>query len=30
VLVLIADLDRPGDGLFRINQENMIEVRNSM
>jgi hypothetical protein len=30
VLVLIADLDRPGDGLFRINQENMIDVRNSM
>ena len=30
VLVLIADLDRPGDGLFRINQENMIDVRNSI
>lgn len=30
VLVLIADLDRPGDGLFRINRENMIDVRNSM
>jgi len=30
VLVLIADLDRPGDGLFRIGQESMIDVRNSM
>ena len=30
VLVLIADLDRPGDGLFRIGQESMIDVRKSM
>ena len=30
VLVLIADLDRPGDGLFRAGQESLIDVRNSM
>jgi hypothetical protein len=30
VLVLIVDLDRPGDGLFRAGQASLTEVRNLM
>jgi hypothetical protein len=30
VLWLIADLDRPGQGLLRVSQQPMIELRNSM
>ena len=30
VLVLIADLDRPGDGLFRAGQASLTDVRNLM
>lgn len=30
VLVLITDLDRPGQGLLRVNQQSMYDVRKSM
>jgi hypothetical protein len=30
VLVLITDLDRPGQGLLRVNQQSMHDVRESM
>jgi hypothetical protein len=30
VMFLIADLDRPGEGLLRINQQAMIDLRNSI
>lgn len=30
VLVLITDLDRPGQGLLRVNQQSMHDVRKSM
>jgi hypothetical protein len=30
VLWLVADLDRPGEGFLRVNQESMIEVRGMM
>ena len=30
VIWLIADLDRPGRGLFRVSQQPMIELRGSM
>jgi len=30
VMYLIADLDRPGAGMFRVSQQSMIDLRNSM
>ena len=30
VMLLIADLDRPGEGLIRINQQAMGELREMM
>jgi hypothetical protein len=30
VLILIADLDRPGEGLLRVNQQSMIDLQNSV
>ena len=30
VLVLIVDLDRPGEGLLRVSQQSMIDLRKSM
>jgi hypothetical protein len=30
VLALIADLDRPGRGLLRVNQQSMVDLRDSM
>jgi hypothetical protein len=30
VLILIVDLDRPGEGLLRVSQQSMIDLRNSM
>jgi len=27
---LVMDLDRPGEGFFRVNQEPMIQVRDMM
>jgi hypothetical protein len=30
VLFLIADLDRPGQGILRVSQEAMVDLRNSM
>lgn len=30
VMVLIADLDRPRQGLFRVNQKSLIELKQSM
>jgi len=30
VLVLIADLDRPGQGLVEVNQASMHDIRKSM
>jgi hypothetical protein len=30
VLILIVDLDRPGRGLLRVDQQAMVDVRNSM
>jgi hypothetical protein len=30
VLFLIADLDRPGQGLLQVSQESMLDVKNSM
>jgi hypothetical protein len=30
VIYLIADLDRPGAGMFRVSQQSMIDLRNSM
>jgi hypothetical protein len=30
VLILIADLDRPGQGWLRVSQQSMIDLRNSM
>jgi hypothetical protein len=30
VLFLIADLDRPGQGLLRVSQQSMIDLRKSM
>ena len=30
VMILIADLDRPGEGLLQTNQQAMIDVRNSI
>ena len=30
VLVLITDLDRPGQGMLRVSQQSMIDVRKSM
>lgn len=30
VLYLIADLDRPGQGMLRVNQQSMIDLRRSM
>ena len=30
VLVLIADLDRPGQGILRVSQQSMIDLRHSM
>ena len=30
VLYLIADLDRPGQGTFKVSQQSMIDLRNSM
>src|SRR5262245_61364524 len=30
VLTLIADLDRPGRGILEVNQQSMIDLRNSM
>jgi hypothetical protein len=30
VLVLIADLDRPGEGLLRVSQQSMVDLKNSM
>lgn len=30
VLTLIADLDRPGDGVVRVSQQSMIDLRNSV
>lgn len=30
VLALIADLDRPGRGLLQVNQQSMVDVRDSM
>jgi hypothetical protein len=30
VLFLIADLDRPGQGMLRVSQQSMIDLRKSM
>jgi hypothetical protein len=30
VLILIVDLDRPGEGMLRVSQQSMIDLRNSM
>ncbi|HEY0459700.1 MAG TPA: hypothetical protein VGC97_11235 [Pyrinomonadaceae bacterium] len=30
VLMLIIDLDRPGEGLLRVNQQSMIDLKNSV
>jgi hypothetical protein len=30
VIFLIADLDRPQEGLLRISQQSMIDLRNSL
>jgi hypothetical protein len=30
VLLLIVDLDRPGEGLLRVSQQSMIDLQNSM
>lgn len=30
VLILVVDLDRPGEGLLRVSQQSMIDLRNSM
>ena len=30
VIVLIADLDRPGEGVLQVSQQPMIDLRNSM
>ena len=30
VLMLIVDLDRPGEGLLRVSQQSMIDLRDSM
>jgi hypothetical protein len=30
VIVLIADLDRPSGGLAKVNQQSMIDVRDSI
>ena len=30
VLVLIADLDRPGQGMLKVSQQSMIDLRESM
>ena len=30
VLILITDLDRPGQGLLRVNQQSMHDVRKTM
>ncbi len=30
VMLLIADLDRPGEGLLRVSQQAMIDLRNQM
>jgi len=30
VLILIVDLDRPGEGLLRVSQQSMIDLQNSM
>ena len=30
VLILIVDLDRPGEGMLRVSQQAMIDLRKSM
>jgi hypothetical protein len=30
VLLLIVDLDRPGEGLLRVSQQSMVDLQNSM
>jgi hypothetical protein len=30
VLMLIVDLDRPGQGMLQVSQQSMIDLRNSM
>ena len=30
VLMLIVDLDRPGEGILEVSQQSMIDLRNSM
>ena len=30
VMLLIVDLDRPGEGLLRVSQQSMIDLRKSM
>jgi hypothetical protein len=30
VMLLIVDLDRPGEGLLRVSQQSMIDLQNSM
>ena len=30
VLVLITDLDRPGQGMLEVSQQSMVDVRKSM
>ena len=30
VLILIVDLDRPGEGMLRVSQQSMIDLRNAM